>query len=146
MTFWRLLANQFAECPSFRICLRFSFDQLAICFWHSRGHVLPSGHRISRYVMWVLVMYYLITYGFLCQVLCVCLHFPPYNNCLKLCSYLAAYHTATACILSHVWLFVTPWTIACQAPLYMEFSREGYWSGLSFPPPRDLPDPEIEPT
>ena len=35
--------------------------------------------------------------------------------------------------------------IACQAPLYMEFSRLEYWSGLPFPTPGDLPDPEIEP-
>ena len=40
---------------------------------------------------------------------------------------------------------VTPWTVACQAPLSMGFSRQEYWSGLPFPPPRDLPDPEIEP-
>ena len=48
--------------------------------------------------------------------------------------------------LSHVQLFVTPWTIACQAPLSMGFSRQGYWSGLLFPPPGDLPDPGIKPT
>ena len=46
---------------------------------------------------------------------------------------------------SHVWLFVTAWTIACQAPLSTEFSRQGYWSGLPFPFPGDLPDPGIEP-
>jgi len=39
---------------------------------------------------------------------------------------------------------VTPWTIACQAPLSMEFSRQEYWSGLPFPSPGDLPDPGIE--
>ena len=33
----------------------------------------------------------------------------------------------------------------CQAPLSMEFSRQEYWDGLPFPPPRDLPDPEIKP-
>ena len=49
------------------------------------------------------------------------------------------------CMLSHVWLFTTPWTVACQAPLSMEFSRQEYWSGLPFPSPGDLPDPEIEP-
>ena len=38
-----------------------------------------------------------------------------------------------------------PWTAACQAPLSMGFSRQEYWSGLPFPSPRDLPDPEIEP-
>ena len=37
--------------------------------------------------------------------------------------------------LSHVWLFVTLWTVACQAPLSMEFYRQEYWNGLSFPPP-----------
>ena len=46
--------------------------------------------------------------------------------------------------LSCVWLFVTTWTAACQAPLSMEISRQEYWSGLSFPPPGDLPDPGIE--
>ena len=49
-------------------------------------------------------------------------------------------------MLSHVQLFVTPWTVACQAPLSMGFPRQGYWSGLPFPPPRDLPDPGIGPT
>ena len=37
-----------------------------------------------------------------------------------------------------------PWTIACQAPLSMGFSRQEYWSGLPFPSPGDLPDPGIE--
>ena len=47
---------------------------------------------------------------------------------------------------SHVWLFATLWTVACQAPLSMGFSRQEYWSGLPYPPPRDLPDPGIKPT
>ena len=47
--------------------------------------------------------------------------------------------------LSHVQLFVTPWTLARQAPLSMEFSGQEYWSGLPFPSPGDhLPDTEIE--
>ena len=41
--------------------------------------------------------------------------------------------------------FVTQWTVACQAPLSMGFSRQENWSGLSFPSPGDLPNPEIEP-
>ena len=41
-------------------------------------------------------------------------------------------------------LLVTPQTIACQAPLSMEFSRQEYWSGLLCPPPGNLPDPGIE--
>ena len=47
--------------------------------------------------------------------------------------------------LSHVWLFVTPWTVAHQASLSMEFSRQEYWSGLYFLSPEDLPEPGIEP-
>ena len=48
-------------------------------------------------------------------------------------------------MLSSVRLFVTPWTVSCQTPLSMEFSRPEYWSGLPFPSPQDLPDPEIKP-
>ena len=40
---------------------------------------------------------------------------------------------------------VTPWTVACPTPMSMGFSREEYWSALLFPPPKDLPDPGIEP-
>ena len=50
------------------------------------------------------------------------------------------------CMLSHssrVQLFATLWTIAHQAPLSMEFSRQEYWSGLPCLPPRDLPQPDI---
>ena len=47
--------------------------------------------------------------------------------------------------LSRVQLFVTPWTLAHQAPLSMEFSRQEHWSGLPFPSPRDLPNPGMEP-
>ena len=47
--------------------------------------------------------------------------------------------------LSRVGLFATPWTVAYQVPLSMGFSRQEYWSGLPFPSPGDLPDPEIEP-
>ena len=46
---------------------------------------------------------------------------------------------------SHVWLFVTLWTVALQAPLSMGFSRQEYWSGLPCPPPGDLPNPGIKP-
>ena len=64
-----------------------------------------------------------------CVCVCVCMVFYIYTHT----------HTHT-----HVHFFATPWTIACQAPLSMEFSRQEYWSGLSFPSPGDLPDPEME--
>ena len=53
-----------------------------------------------------------------------------------------------ACVLSHfslVQLFVTPWTVARQAPLSMAFSRQEYRSVLPLPTPGDLPDPGIKP-
>ena len=48
--------------------------------------------------------------------------------------------------LSRLQLFTTPCTVARQAPLSKEFSGQEYWSGLSFPTPRNIPDPGIEPT
>ena len=47
--------------------------------------------------------------------------------------------------LSRVRLFVTPWTVAYQAPPSTVFSKQECWSGLPFPSPGDLPDPGIEP-
>ena len=47
--------------------------------------------------------------------------------------------------LSRVRLFVTPWAVAYQAPLTIEFSRQEYWSGLPFPSLGDLPNPGIKP-
>ena len=57
------------------------------------------------------------------------------------------YVCVSVCVqsLSRVQLFATLWTVACQAPLSMRFSQKEFWSGLTFPPSRDLPDPGIEP-
>ena len=49
------------------------------------------------------------------------------------------------CVLSHVQLFATPWTVAHQAALSMQFPRQESWSGLSVPPPGNLVHPGIEP-
>ena len=57
------------------------------------------------------------------------------------CSKCLYVHTQS---FSHVWLFSTLWTVAHQALLSMRFSRQEYWSGLSFPSPGDLPNPGIE--
>ena len=48
------------------------------------------------------------------------------------------------CVFSRIQVFETPWTVANQAPLSMEFPRQEYWSGIPFPSPWDLPDPGIE--
>ena len=64
--------------------------------------------------------------------------FYDHQNYVSLCVHVSA-------VLSHVRLFVTPWTVACQAPLSMGFPRQEYWNGLPYPPPGDLPNPGIEP-
>ena len=48
-------------------------------------------------------------------------------------------------LFSRFRLFVTPWTVAHKAPLFMGFPRQEYWNRLPFPAPGDLLDPEIEP-
>ena len=58
-----------------------------------------------------------------------------------LCMYVGVHAQSLSCIL----LFATPWTIAYQAPLSVEFSRKESWSRLPFPTPGNLPDPGIEP-
>ena len=49
-------------------------------------------------------------------------------------------------LLTCVWLFEAPWTVACQAPLSMGFSKQEHWSGLPFLTAGNLPNPEIEST
>ena len=58
---------------------------------------------------------------------------------------LTSMHACMLSCFSHVWLFVTLWTVAPQALLSMGFSRQEYWSRLPFPPPGDLPNPRIKP-
>ena len=57
----------------------------------------------------------------------------------------AARWRAHAQSLSRIRVFMTPWTVAHQAPRSMGFARQEYWSGLPFPSPWDLPHPGIEP-
>ena len=60
-------------------------------------------------------------------------------------SVMPTYRHSVLSRFSCVQLFVTLWTVACQAPLSMGFSRQEYWSGLPFFTPGDLSDPGIEP-
>ena len=62
--------------------------------------------------------------------------FPPSPSQFVLCVH--------AKLLSYILLFATLWTMACQAPLTVGFSKQEYWSGLPCPPSGDLPDPRIE--
>ena len=67
----------------------------------------------------------------MCVCVCVCV-------CVCACTH------AHAPVISRVRLFSTPWTVAHQATLSMEFSRQEYWSGLPLPSPGDHPYPGIE--
>ena len=69
----------------------------------------------------------------ICAYPCLC-YMSKYS--LQCCTVLGCF--------SRVWLFPTIWTVACQAPLSVGFSRQEYWSGLPWPSPGDLPDPRIE--
>ena len=55
------------------------------------------------------------------------------------------FNQGVCCCLVESNSFVTSWAIACQAPLFMGFSKQEYWSGLPFTSPGDLSDPEIQP-
>ena len=72
--------------------------------------------------------------------------FDEQQFCIQMKSnYFLIHPCVCTCVLSRVWLFATPWTIACQVPLFMEFSRQAYWSGLPLPSPGNVPDPGIKP-
>ena len=61
-----------------------------------------------------------------------------------LCSMWCMMYVCWLSHFSHVQVFETLWTVACQDPLSMGFSRQEYWRGLPCPPPGNLPDPRIE--
>ena len=62
------------------------------------------------------------------------------SDSLSLCLFMCV------CALTCAWFFATLWTVACQAPLSMGFSRQEYWSELPFPPPGGCPHPGVEST
>ena len=68
-----------------------------------------------------------------------------FNNVSPECIHLIRIACLCALWFSCVWFFATPWTVACQAPLSMGFSRQEYWSGLPFCSPRDLSDTGTNP-
>ena len=73
-----------------------------------------------------------------------CLLDLPVASALQRRLWIYRFQGVHACSVSRVQLFVTPWAVVRQAPLSMEFSRQEYWSGLPFPYPGYLPDPEIK--
>ena len=100
--------------------------------------------RIQTYLMyfnplcWKLLMFKLISTVFLnCFISAI---FLQHEN------YILLFPWKWKCLsLSLIWLFATPWTVARQAPLSMEFSRQECWIGLPLPSPGDRPNLGIEP-
>ena len=86
------------------------------------------------YVLYVYVYMYMhvymciCVYMYICICMCICIYICCATKSLQLCPFFAAL-----------------WTVAHQAPLSMEFSRQEYWSGLPYPSPGDLLNPGIEP-
>ena len=144
--------------PAVMVCLR--------CLWrgpspsslsrvdcsNSKGTWFLTVFLVERIKSWESQLYHLLlSFRFLhtrihtCMQ-CVCRHIYGYT-CLYLhiCVYT---HNIHSHVYTHVWCAQSCLTL-CDPMDYsqpdMEFSRQGYWSGLPFPTPRDFPDPEIEP-
>ena len=90
----------------------------------------PSSKRMGRLTVPLTLLYPFMPLIMALHLTCLALLMPSELLC--------------ACVLSHVWLFATPWAVARQTPLSMGFSRQGCWSQLPCPPPVDLPHPGIE--
>ena len=118
------------SCPSSQYAIQPSYPLLspsspAFKFSQHQGlfQWVSSSHQVAKYI-----------YIYVCVCVWLC-------ECAKsLQSYPTLCNT-----MDGIWLFVTQWTVAHQAPLSMGFSRQEYCSGLPCPPPGDLPDPGIEP-
>ena len=136
--------------PSSEVFTRHTRSQGAV-WGRQSAPALPeaNGQDLCKCV-YIHTLEHLSLYKSVLQKLSRCLHTGSYVNICKRemtkCT-LYGYESvkAKAKSLSRVRLFVTPWTVAYQAPLSMGFSRQDYWSGLPFPSPGDLPDPGTEP-
>ena len=118
------------------ICLLPEVSETILNSFHSFFFILLLSSYFHHSVFQLTYPFFCLSYSAI-SVQCI-LYF---NYCIYLCLFFSAF----AQLLSRVCLFATPWTVACQAPLSMGFSRQGYWSGLPCPSPGDLPDPGIKP-
>ena len=129
-------------------CLKKIYQSLCLLIETQTLCILKYEHSLfhstfhEKNVHWTAKAYKALTHGLKRQVCWHC------SVCWLSC-YHATWALAMPCVhaISSVVSdsFVTPWTVAHQAPLPMGFSRQEYWSGLPCPSPGDLPDPGIEP-
>ena len=103
-------------------------------------HVYVYMYTHMYVYMYTHVRIYVHTCTYICTHICtyICTHMYIYM-------YTHMYVYMYTCVLRGVWLYAAPWTVACQAPLSMEFSRQVYWSQLPFPTLGERPDTGIEP-
>ena len=116
---------------------RFSPVRLCATPW-TAAHQAPPSLGFSRQEYWSGV-------SLPSLIMCVSLLQRWLQESLRpLCNVTLLLPSGCAQPLSLVRLFATPWTVACQAPLFMGFSGQEYWRGVSIPTPRDLPNPGIK--
>ena len=110
-------------------------------------HWKEEGICFFLVVSWWLPVYFLCGFCLLCVTSCLLPGGSLSTSCVTSvsCVWTLVFFLVCVCLLSHVQLFVTPWTTTHQAPLSMGCYRQEYWSGLPFPSLGDLPDPRIEP-
>ena len=128
------LSSAYSSLPASSTFLSFSPHQTSDLFIVSIFLPFPKCHRVA-------IIYFEAFSDWLLSLSSIYLRVPYFFSWFDSSFFL--------CVLSHfccVRLFVTPWAVACQAPLSMGFSKQEYRSGLPFLPPGELLNPGIEPS
>ena len=108
---------------------------------------LGSLENSSNLKLRMLLKYHLSKKIYVISRACLWLHSyeSSWRNDCPVWRFCCRWSVCVLCLFSRIWVSVTLWTVAHQAPLSIGFSRQEYWSGLPFPPLGDLPDLGIEP-
>ena len=146
-------------CLSIAFCMFISVD---LCNFSVFSLTMYSMHRYitiylslvfdgisSSFHLLMMVLWCTFFHVSVCVCTCGLAYIPRAMHTLSNVDCVQMLSTVCVCVcVSHsvvVWLFATPQTVAREASLSMEFSRQDYCSGLPFPSPEDLPDPGMEP-